>query len=438
MLNQINKTLAITSLISGLSMVCGISAHAGNVVAPSEDPAHMIWPNQTVHWMVAPDIQNATGADAQQIRDNIRAAIALWDSETVLTFKELTSLPAKGHPGFLKFSIGNTCTANNWNYTGSYRIGRPGYWGDERRIDTPDDTKLGVAGITLTTDCAKRAETIAHEIGHRLGLLHEHQRRDRNEHVTVTPPANIDNNSNYSDTLYTVISGEVRMVGPYDFDSIMHYSARSAAVLPKYNAFKNSPGYHGDLSLSQGDIDTINVLYGDAYRIRSGDFHNACLSAEGPAWPNDLFNAEGVNGTMDVTVATCDSTDDSQKWFKSQSSHGSSVNFDYIIAANGMCLSFDQQKNKPILEFCHHEIDDESDVQIWWKPGRYITDAHRLLNFAGWEFKHCLSAESWLMTLMEDFDIMSDIANVSYCPYSFTGEFETGSWKMEKTSPANL
>ena len=58
---------------------------------------------------------------------------------------------------------------------------------------------------------------IAHEIGHALGLMHEHQRSDRNTYVTINTayiqPGAGGNFSLSSTTNY----------GNYDFDSVMHY-----------------------------------------------------------------------------------------------------------------------------------------------------------------------------------------------------------------------
>ena len=59
--------------------------------------------------------------------------------------------------------------------------------------------------------------TIAHEIGHALGLIHEHQRSGRDSYVTI--------NYSYIQSGYEYafdIAGSTNY-GTYDFDSIMHY-----------------------------------------------------------------------------------------------------------------------------------------------------------------------------------------------------------------------
>jgi hypothetical protein len=63
---------------------------------------------------------------------------------------------------------------------------------------------------------------VAHEMGHALGLIHTHQREDRDEYVTVHP-------ENIVETYLTAYTTRYRVLpfgfGPYDFHSVMHYEA---------------------------------------------------------------------------------------------------------------------------------------------------------------------------------------------------------------------
>ena len=63
----------------------------------------------------------------------------------------------------------------------------------------------------------------AHEVGHALGLLHEHQRPDRDQYVKV-----------HYDLIHDIRHGQVFKHGsygsltyglPYDYGSIMHYTS---------------------------------------------------------------------------------------------------------------------------------------------------------------------------------------------------------------------
>lgn len=67
-----------------------------------------------------------------------------------------------------------------------------------------------------------------HEIGHALGLWHEHQRADRNDHVNIV----FDNIGQWAISNFLMPSSDVVMdYGvPYDVNSVMHYSADVSCV----------------------------------------------------------------------------------------------------------------------------------------------------------------------------------------------------------------
>ncbi|MBI5775273.1 MAG: carboxypeptidase regulatory-like domain-containing protein, partial [Verrucomicrobia bacterium] len=83
--------------------------------------------------------------------------------------------------------------------------------------------ELNVAGWGNLVDCA-------HELGHALGMSHEHQRPDRDTYVTVNL-TNLATNANPAVNFAIVPGAIVRTA--YDFDSLMHYGR---------SAFAKSPG----------------------------------------------------------------------------------------------------------------------------------------------------------------------------------------------------
>lgn len=66
---------------------------------------------------------------------------------------------------------------------------------------------------------------IAHEIGHALGMIHEHQRLDRDTYVTIHDD-NIQSDYAYNFDLWYYSTA----YGNYDFDSIMHYDKCSFSI----------------------------------------------------------------------------------------------------------------------------------------------------------------------------------------------------------------
>jgi hypothetical protein len=111
--------------------------------------------------------------------------------------------------------------------------------------------------------CWKETPLI-HEIGHVLGLMHEHQRPDRDKYIDVYPE-----HAGVMAYSYDKLSlGEMDNSGPYDFLSIMHYwnaaysTNGKVIMVPKkgFEAFAQSMGTA--TRLSAGDQELIRKIYG--------------------------------------------------------------------------------------------------------------------------------------------------------------------------------
>lgn len=72
--------------------------------------------------------------------------------------------------------------------------------------------------------CADSMGTIYHELGHALGMFHEHSRADRDEYIEV------DVSNIRPDAVYAFNKLPFPVVGPYDFASVMHYGPSAFAI----------------------------------------------------------------------------------------------------------------------------------------------------------------------------------------------------------------
>ena len=93
-------------------------------------------------------------------------------------------------------------------------------------------------------------------IGHAVGLWHEHEREDRDEHVTV-----LSENLDRSDQDWYAAAHPGR--GPYDYASAMHYHARASTATGNPVFATIPPGINiPSGGLSAGDIEGVARLYG--------------------------------------------------------------------------------------------------------------------------------------------------------------------------------
>jgi hypothetical protein len=115
--------------------------------------------------------------------------------------------------------------------------------------------------IKVGANCRKGS--VIHEIGHAVGLGHEHTRADRNQFIVIDYsniiedywPQYQQNTAKYNDS------------GPYDFASIMHYGAKGSFNVntsrPSIAAISGNPQFGQRQALSAGDVDAVEDMYAD-------------------------------------------------------------------------------------------------------------------------------------------------------------------------------
>jgi hypothetical protein len=125
-------------------------------------------------------------------------------------------------------------------------------------------SNVGIVGNgPQTLDCggACTVATWLHEMGHTVGLLHEHQRPDRANYITLNL-ANADLPNVPGN--FTLFLFDYQAIGLYDYASVMHYGAFdfSKAGLPVLESIPAGIPLGNNTGYSAGDIDQIERLYG--------------------------------------------------------------------------------------------------------------------------------------------------------------------------------
>ena len=178
--------------------------------------------------------QFSDNISSSSLRDRVQAAVAHWNQNSSIRLVERTAANAEAYKDYLEFTDSGSCAS----YVG--RIG-------------------GRQEIWVSDSCT--TGSMIHEIGHAIGLLHEHTRNDRDQHIVV----NYDNITPGKEHNFAIPAANVADLGSYDYGSIMHYGAYffSSEGNPTISPIDDITGIEMGQreALSQGDINGINSLY---------------------------------------------------------------------------------------------------------------------------------------------------------------------------------
>ena len=158
-------------------------------------------------------------------------AIQHWTDRTGIQFIERTADNAEQYADYVNFEPSAGCAS--W-------VGRIG---QRQAVWVSDNCTTG---------------SIIHEVGHAIGLFHEHTRPDRDNFISINWNNIVDGKSFNFD----VLNAGIEQLGPYDYGSIMHYGEFffSGNNLQTIEVPDNIEIGQRN-SLSEGDAESVNTMY---------------------------------------------------------------------------------------------------------------------------------------------------------------------------------
>jgi uncharacterized protein (TIGR02145 family) len=179
-----------------------------------------LWPNSIVYYSIADGFPN---------KNRVIDAIDHWEKNTPISFIERTS---------------------NTNYVE--------FIADPSGPYSSVGMKGGPQQIVISDSCNKG--NVIHEIGHAVGLIHEHSRKDRDDYVKIwRSNILVDKRGDFRKI------NSLKMTSTFDFNSIMLYPSKTGFEIDKQKPSItkiNGTEYKAQRDgLSNGDIEVIKSMY---------------------------------------------------------------------------------------------------------------------------------------------------------------------------------
>jgi len=182
------------------------------------------WPDGIIPYM-------STENNSAIQQERIVQALEHWTELTSLSFVERTRENQDDYPNYIRFESTNSCAS----YVGMQ--------GGEQPILVSDACSMG---------------SIVHEIGHAIGLFHEHTRPDRENFAQV----DWDQIVSGKEINFDVLDAGVENFGEYDYGSIMHYGEYFFSATGEPTIIVPDGITIGQRrALSDLDIQSVNKMY---------------------------------------------------------------------------------------------------------------------------------------------------------------------------------
>lgn len=208
-------------------LVAAAEASAGDAKGAKRAAAISVrlWPEGRVPYLIDATV-------SQTVRALIPQAVEHWNSRTLIQF-----VPRTTETNFVRFQ-GGTSTISCSSFVGMI--------GGGQSVRVPEGCSLGA---------------VIHEMGHVVGLWHEQERFERNRSLTVL----YENISKAYADQYDIGDYAQPKTGPYDFGSIMQYSAGGFSrdgVSPTMETVPAGIPLGQRVGLSAADVDYVQRFYG--------------------------------------------------------------------------------------------------------------------------------------------------------------------------------
>ncbi|MBP2619445.1 M12 family metallopeptidase [Chryseobacterium jejuense] len=181
------------------------------------------WPNRTIYYTIASNMGSINV-------NKINTAVNEYNSKTNARWVQRSN-----QSNYVEFIFGSSNGSDGWAHIG--------YQGGKQTISLDQYISVG---------------SVIHEMGHTVGLYHEHARKDRDQYVSIQWN-NIQDGQAYNFNKYT--SGTD--IGPFNINSVMMYwpNSYSKNGQPTIKRANNTNFTYNRTGFTTGDINTINAMY---------------------------------------------------------------------------------------------------------------------------------------------------------------------------------